>query len=475
MERVFHVEGPGGGLVPPPKPARGAFDRLLAFRAAVAKAVGPAVPLSVTQVVDLYRGDRRHKMYLRAAESLLVEDLQPRDAWVSAFVKAEKLNLDKKPDPAPRIISPRSPRYNLRIGQYLKHVEKRVFEGIRLVYQAKWGCRGPIVCKGLTALGLGRVMRSKWEGFSDPVAVGLDASRFDQHVSEQALKWEHGLYLALYRGEPRRDLARLLAMQVVNYGVAKLRSGRVKFKVRGGRMSGDINTSLGNCVIMTGLVYRYAEEKGIRIDLANNGDDCVIIMERRDLQAFQQGLDQWFLTYGFSMKVEQPVYHFSQIEFCQTKPIRVAEGWTMCRTLAGLSKDVYTILPINVGKMAYGWASAISDSGLAIASGVPVFGALYAKLAKLGKGIKLGTHPAMIGGGLWYMAQGMTRGNNEVSDQTRVDFWDAFGMPPYIQRLLEEHIEHARVSLDTRSVIRKRIAEYADTDVLSLRHHSYLR
>jgi hypothetical protein len=51
--------------------------------------------------------------------------------------------------------------------------------------------------------------------------------------------------------------------------------------------------------------------------LANNGDDCVIIIEKRHLKKLDD-LPSWFLTMGFRMEVEKPVYEFEQIEFCQT-------------------------------------------------------------------------------------------------------------------------------------------------------------
>lgn len=470
MERVYHVEGPGGDLIPPPRPARGAFDRLALFASAVVEGVGHTVPRTVAQVVAMYRGDRRHGMYFRASETLETEPLTRRDARVKCFVKAEKINMDKKIDPAPRVIQPRSPRFNLRIAQYLKHLEKKIFASIRLIYAKRFDCVGPIVCKGLSADRLASALHAKWSRFTKPVAIGLDASRFDQHVSTSALKWEHAVYAECYHGAHRKDLEWLLSMQLVNYGSARLSDCVVKYKNEGGRMSGDINTSLGNCLIMCGLIHQFAVERGITIDLANNGDDCVVFLEQRDLGTFSRDLGKWFLEFGFTMKVEEPVTTFERIEFCQTQPVCVDQQWTMCRSLVGLSKDMYSLLPWRDGTMAYGWASAIADSGLAIAAGMPMFEALYLRLQRLGMGIKLGNHPLKNVGGLYHLSVGMDKRPTGIKDSTRVSFWKAFGIPPYMQRLAEEMCTTNVVTLDTREVTRKKATHYRDTAVPTLRH-----
>jgi hypothetical protein len=473
MERVFYVEGPGGTLIPPPAPAQGAFDRLGAFRAAVVSNIGFAVPLSIDQVVALYRGDRRFAMYARAAESLRHEPLSKRDAQVKTFVKAEKINFDAKTDPAPRVIQPRSPRYNLHIGRFLKTLEKRVYTAIAAVYRSSWATVGPIVCKGLTARTLACALRRKWQRFDNPVAIGLDASRFDQHVSTEALRWEHSVYERVYSGRDRDELRRLLEWQRVNYGTARLADAKVRYVRQGCRMSGDINTSLGNCLIMCALIHQYCTERGLVVDLANNGDDCVVFMERRDAERFRAGLSEWFLEMGFTMKIEDTVDVFEKVEFCQTQPVWDGTEWIMCRNPVGLSKDAYSLLPWGQGAMAYGWATAIADSGEAIAATMPIFAAFYAKLRVLGRGITMGNHPLMSGGGLKWLSDGSATParHHGVTDAARVSFWRAFGIPPYMQVLAETHIAGTDVSLDTRSVKLNTLPHYKDPLVASLRHY----
>jgi hypothetical protein len=148
--------------------------------------------------------------------------------------------------------------------------EKRLFSGFETVFGYS------VILKGMNAHATAEQLRSNWDSFTQPVAVGLDASRFDQHVSHAALCWEHSVYNGVFRSS---ELRRLLRWQLVNHGVARTEGQRIDYTTNGCRMSGDINTSLGNCLIMSSIVLAYCETRGITARLSNNGDDCVLILE----------------------------------------------------------------------------------------------------------------------------------------------------------------------------------------------------
>ena len=267
----------------------------------------PSLPVMTSQqVVDTYHGPKR-RVCQNALYSLEEQGLTEADAHLSAFVKFEKQDVEK----APRVINPRSARYYLRLGKYLKHAEHKYFRAINKAYG---GRTRATVIKGLNADQSADVLVEKWQQFDDPVAVGLDASKFDMHVSVAALRYEHSFYKALFPNNT--ELRWLLEMQLRNKGVARALDGTVKFTMEGTRCSGDLNTSLGNCIIMCALVWVYSKLRGVRVELANNGDDCVVFMERHDEPAFQRGLSSWFRSKGFAMAVEPTVDTLEQVEFC---------------------------------------------------------------------------------------------------------------------------------------------------------------
>jgi hypothetical protein len=64
---------------------------------------------------------------------------------MKSFTKAEKINFTSKPDPAPRIIQPRDPRYNVEVGRRIAHIEKPLFKALAKM------CGHEVVFKGMTA------------------------------------------------------------------------------------------------------------------------------------------------------------------------------------------------------------------------------------------------------------------------------------------------------------------------------------
>jgi hypothetical protein len=364
-------------MSPPPEPTDEAISKLRRFNDRFDAFALPTARFTPDEFVACYKG-RKAKTYQQAVESLRETPLSERDAKIKAFIKAEKINFTKKSDPAPRIIQPRDPRYNVELGRYLKHLEPRIFKAIKKVFG------GHTVFKGFNALESGRRLRKKWDKFPNPVAVGLDAKRFDQHVRARHLRWEHERYGKYYPGD--RFLRWILSMQLLNRGAAHCNDGTVRYVVDGCRMSGDMNTSLGNCLLMCALVWTYCDERQLEYELANNGDDCVVILDASHLGRFLGGLTEWFWEAGFDMEVEDPVYQFERIEFCQTRPVWTPEGWIMVRDITAVDKD---LVAFGLGQSEQEWRNAchmIGECGLHLAGHIPLFGALYRRLFTAGVG-----------------------------------------------------------------------------------------
>lgn len=450
LERVFFTEtsGPDGpALSPPPQPEPGFYETVLSpVTTQLVRRLPKSLPCTTQEFVALYRGDRRQALYQQAVVSLQKDPLKASDARLGTFLKAEKVKITKeKRDPAPRVIQPRPPRYNVEVGRFLKPLEKRVFKTLRKVFGEV------VVLKGLNAEGTAGALREKWERFVDPVAVGLDASRFDQHVSVPALEWEHSIYLQCFHGQDRKYLAKLLRMQIKNRGLARAKDGWIKYMVVGGRMSGDMNTSLGNCLIMCSLVKAFMDEQQVSFALANNGDDCIVICERRDLHKWLDNLAPWFLRAGFTMKVEKPVRVFEQIEFCQAHPVHCAGRWVMCRNaLTALAKDSTTVLPVSSRASQDSWMEAIGQCGLALCAGMPIMQAAYLAMVS---GCKAISHP-YLETGMAMLAAGMAGDAKPVDDHSRVSFWEAYGWLPCEQVVFEAQLsQYKRTGITSRGDI----------------------
>lgn len=431
-ERVFYVKDKDGKFVQPTRPKPLIFEqRMKRVNEMLDKLVQYVSPLTKEAFLGAYDG-RRRTIYSQAMDSLLVEPLSPRDAVINYFMKVEKLNFTAKPNSVPRGISPRDPRYHVSLGPFIKRIEKPLFN----ILDKIWGSK--TIFKGLNADQRGRECLRKWQRFTNPVAIGLDAKRFDQHVSADALRFEHSIYLKFFTKIHKKKLRRLLAWQIKNIGRGRCQDGDLKFHINGMRGSGDMNTALGNCTLMSLMIYTFKEYVNLDCELMNDGDDCVLILEKRDMHKLES-LYEYMLDYGFDVELEEPVHELEHIEFCQSKPVMI--NATSCRMVRNAStcysKDAVSIMPLRDEKTARKWARAVGLCGLALTSGVPVaqnFYRMFAKSAstamKIGDTYKMGMH---------MLAKGMV-GNDVVTPSTeaRLSYWLAFGVEPDVQELQEQ-------------------------------------
>jgi len=429
LERVFfhNVDGQYRLIEDPDE--RAVFGKLRNFRRSLVSILGISSPVSPEQFAEMYTG-RKRTIYDQAVVDFTTHGVRRRDAYSDSFVKCEKVPSNK----APRCIQPRRPVYNVAVGRYLKPVEHQIYSAIQKVF----GSETPVVVKGFNAVQTADILQKKFCRFEKPVCLGLDASRFDQHVSQQMLKWEHSIYNSMFQSP---ELRKLLRWQIDNVGFGRCDDGWLEYKVKGKRFSGDMNTALGNCLIMCAMVYSYAKERGVDIELANNGDDCVVFMEAEHLNKFSHELDEWFEDVGFVMTKEAPVYNLHEVEFCQCKPVFGAHGLVMCRGFEkAREKDSICMFDISNPAAASKWMGAVGECGLALTSGVPVFQEMYNAFVRHGAPSKL-TQSVGWQSGMTMMSKGLHARYEDVTDNARYSFYIAFGITPDEQVALESYYQ----------------------------------
>jgi hypothetical protein len=442
-ERVFYVSDGQGGFVTPPKPEKRHVQQYCAmFIKEFNNRVKSVSPLTNEQFVGAYVG-RRRTIYEKALESLHGNPVVKKDSILSYFLKVEKTNFTAKSDPVPRGISPRNPRYHVSLGVFIKRIEHEVYNIIADIFGAT------TVAKGLNAQQRGNLMLSHWKSFKDPVAVGLDASRFDQHVSKEMLEIEHAFYMKFFPNNKR--LARLLKWQLINHGKARFTGGVAKFKIKGTRASGDMNTALGNCLLMCMNVYSYMHNQNISVKdfrLINDGDDCVLFMERSLLNKLLT-LHRDFVKLGFNMKVEDPVFIFEKIVFCQAQPVLTPEGPILVRQISvSLAKDCMSIKPLNSLGIFEKWTSAVGKGGMSLTGQIPILQDFYQSFIRSSNGSKPLRNDPSQETGLEKLSKGMKRSYGDVHTLTRVSFWRAFDIDPVKQKAIEDEYRKITIVYD---------------------------
>lgn len=443
----------GRGLPFPPRLGFYESDVMRRLKNRIIKRCPKFTPEDMETFPSYYHG-RRRKVYEDAVESLKLMQVRRKDAKMAAFTKSEKLNFTAKPDPDPRMIQPRSPRYNVAIGRTLKQMEGPLCRGVGLAL-----FNHPTITKGMNAGQTGSLIAEKWNMFKKPVAVGLDAARFDQHVSQPALKFEHSIYVSLLKySKHKKEFAKLLSWQLENVGVAFIDGHKVEYVSHGARMSGDMNTGLGNCIIACCIIAAYLEFKGIKAQLVNNGDDCVVFMECEDLSRFSDGAIEFFSDTGFTMEIEQPVYELEKVVFCQAQPVFDGEGYRMVRDpRTSMSKDAVSLLDLDNDVSTATWLDAVGQCGLAMAGDIPILGAYYQSMISSANEItarrnKLGQHDLMDTG-MSRLSEGMHHKFLQPTWQSRVSFYTAFGVLPDVQEEFERYYLNKRITFRVESYV----------------------
>lgn len=437
LERVFKLRQTDGTLEDPPYPDAGLFNKRLLPEMTYLLNFSKLKPLTTKAVLPLWKGSKL-ALYERAWESLRLTPLTRKDGFLKTFVKCEKIDGNKV-DPVPRVIQPRSPRYNLELAAYLKPHEHEFYKRLDSMFDTD-GLGDKTVFKGVNATQAAKHLLIKASRYSQPVFVGLDASRFDQHVSEVALRWEHEIYKNSFVFGVKK-LSKLLAWQIDNIGQAYVDKTRVRYRVRGRRMSGDMNTSLGNCILMCSMVHAYMRSKNIKFSLANNGDDCVLIFERKYLRSISD-LSTWFRQMGFNMKIEKPVFDIREVDFCQVRAL-TSPGYNICvrNPETVMSKDLHSVHPFTHQHQYRQWLIASGDCGRNSHKGIPVLEQFYSSFPTgeiTDKSIQ-----AEYDRWIEYSIAGGSE-NREISDEMRHSFWVAFNIVPDAQIELEKMLQRIR-------------------------------
>lgn len=421
------------GFKPPLQPVRGCYQRVVPqefFR----KVTGcfRARAHSLLSTARLYAGPKQ-QVYLKAYESLMVHPIMKKDSWLKMFVKFEKQDLTK----APRCINPRGPRYTLMLARYLKRIEKPLYKRINRAFGDE------VVVKGLNAHDTASVIRRKWDLFDDPVAVGVDATKFDMHVSVPALKYEHSFYEQIFQS---KELTRLLSWQTQNKGVAWCPDGKLVFSMPGTRASGDINTSMGNVLIMCTVLY-VLKTRFMKISFINNGDDSVILVERVDVQRLLDLVPVVASDYGFRMKVEEPVDQFEKLEFCQARPVFVGGDWRMVRNLSTcLIKDGMCLTQCDTAKALRKWMFAVGVCNSILNEGVPVLQSMALWFKRHGHECGRAMMELVFRNTSMFERIREIKRGAVIDDNARASFYTAFDILPDAQIELEEYFDRLTFS-----------------------------
>lgn len=449
-ERIFYVDASGAERPPCVRP----LSDLSGMLERISRLAEPTWRLTVDQFLAT-RPSRTRAVYGRAACMLAKGCWSLRElSRTKLFVKWEKTRWTKPQ--VPRIINPRDPAYNILVGQYLVPMEKAVFKTLTSLI----GQTVPCVAKGRTnrqrAADVTELFDGGW------CAVGLDASRFDQCVGETMLKFEHAVYKLF---NDSHYLQVLLKEQLNNRGVYRGKDGSLSCKYGAIRCSGDQNTSLGNCLISVCLALLFCEEHEISCRVYCDGDDLLLFVPPTSEKLVVDSVKQWYLQWGFRMKVEPTAYSPSQVEFCQSRIVDVGGPLFVRNPIKAMDTD-FVCYYDNMSELRYRkLIHAVGSCGMALTAGCPIMQEWYAMALRVGLKPDKTSFRELENTGLYRQAmlEGGWQRAREVTITSRLSFSDVFGISVAEQLMLEEHFRslHIDMAVNASSSIPIRTFNYA--------------
>lgn len=392
------------------------------------------VTWSNLQTALSYSGALRRR-YLEAERSLRVDGpVTGADSYLRPFLKAEKGCLETKA-PKPRLIFPRSARYNLRLASRLKPFEHWLWGRLTAQRFFKGGV-GRVVAKGLNPRQRANLVVKKFRALESCVVFEVDGKAWEAHVGPSQLRAEHEVYEAAFPGD--QSLRRLLREQRKLRG--KLPCG-AKFSREGGRASGDFNTGMGNSLIMLVVVVAALRSYNVPFDVLIDGDNALVFLRQCDSSRVLSTFAAHVLANsGQEVLLDRPVTVIEEIRFGQSAPISLGthRGWCMVRDYRKvLSGALSSHRWLREPRFALEWMRGVAACELSLARGVPVLQEWALGLqALLGgpAGVRAHPHADYFVMGAWLAD---VEASVPVCSETRESFERAFGLETEAQVLLE--------------------------------------
>lgn len=388
--------------------------------------------------IQAYSG-RKRTIYENARVEYQLNGLGKRGAILQSFVKLEKIS---DPSRDPRVIQARSPVFNYALGNYLKPMEHKLYRVSGTRNLRRFLPPGRLIAKCLDLHSRAEWVRRKMGRFANPVVYSIDCSRFDAHVNRHQLALEHLVYKS---ANPSSELASLLDKQYCNIGYTKR---GVRYVCPAGRMSGDMNTALGNCLIMLIMCATAARMCGLtpqQFDLFIDGDDTLLFTDR-SLESVLPEFVKIIEGFGHEVKLENRATEFERVVHCQAQPVITTSGPVMVQCPQRVvSRYLTSARNWNCGPARRSqYLNQLGTCALATFCGVPVLQEFARCLLRAGTPGPL----RMTSGRIWQAARELNCNrawSMDIDEHARQSFAAAFGISPSEQLMWEQYF--ARLDL----------------------------
>ncbi|QNC69246.1 putative RNA-dependent RNA polymerase [Phoma matteucciicola RNA virus 1] len=404
-----------------------------------------------------YTGALRRR-YLEAARSLADEGPSGfRDWYLRAFLKSEK-NRSPSKMAKPRLIFPRSPRYNLELASRLKPFEHWLWGRLNgKVFGIGDGSR--LVAKGLNPRQRANLIVRKFSAIKGCVCMEVDGAAFEAHVGPAQIREESAVYTSAVPGDGR--LRWLLERQARLQGTV----AEAKFSREGGRASGDFNTGMGNSLIFLCEVISALRQLNVHFDTLVDGDNALLFLPPQHLDLVVENFSALVqASSGHEVKLERPADYIEGIRFGGSAPVFLGSklGWSMVREWNRVLSGAFSShVHLNEPKFARKWMNGVARCELSVARGVPVLQAwaVSAIRALGGKTARIDFYRDYVAMGAWLAEVDAAC---DVTLDARISFGRAFGVTVDEQLRMEGSFDFSGVGCEEIKLFPKRFDHWID-------------
>lgn len=200
------------------------------------------------------------------------------------------------------MIQARDISFNIEYGRFIKPIEDKLHDKV----QFGKGTNNEIANKIYR-------LSKRFKYYTE-----CDHTTFDAHVTPEMLRLTHTYYQSCYYHNAR---LRQLSRKTINNN-CRTRDG-IKYRVKGTRMSGDVDTSLGNSLINYAILKEAVTKIAGACEILVNGDDSIIFTKKN---VDEKKLVAELRKYNMESKVQKSVTNIHKVEFCRQKLIINSAG-----------------------------------------------------------------------------------------------------------------------------------------------------
>jgi hypothetical protein len=425
--------------------ARYVRRELVTFHTQVGNA--EAMPFDEWIVTRNYPQHKKQK-YIRAHANVLSGLLRRKNCRISGFVKRE---FYPTPKPA-RMIHSRDLEMSSHWGPYCTAIEKKVFHH-------PWGQQHTPFLKYTTFTDRPTVIDENFNIFEHDVCYKTDYSKFENSFRKCLIKiCENALYKKFFPDHPVvKTVCQVLADE------QKCQTMGYNYVVPEGRMSGDMNTSLGNGFTNLMLTRYFMHRLGLKCVQFVEGDDCLFKPERPLTPKEKELIFQWATDLGFTLTLEHEgpchsagfcsTYWSPSNRKCFIQPFKplLQLGWSFQAHRHSTTEERRALLKAKC--MSY--LSQSPDCPILAPICYKIYRSLHKTKAKMkydsyvyDRLVSDGLNPTVRKNWIYIHDSGKFR-EPDINYQDRVDFADIFMCCPTEQREIEQssNIHHISPSL----------------------------